>query len=383
MMLLLLLAGCASAPKGVGGPEADAVVGPPRLWMAHPDIRLAADQVPVPAAFAYTGPLNVTKTYTGAFAPQQSCPLGACFMGEQLVDLDISDSLPLGMPLQVTAVLDTAAMLSPPFILPIAPEADRLVDSGSAFDQTTATTRDHFVLHRNVADPVHLWLIRGEPADPSGQFTLTLYVEVQTALFDPLTPLGLKVPDGTTGIAFEEATPGGDVRVWDGKDQMLGTFSLASGFAFLNVSNPGELVLQFTRATAAIHVYAMAPNGTAATLRLLGFERTEGDPHAVTGSEPAEWTFAADRAPLGVGVHVTGTSPVGFPVMVMMQAQLRLKSPIGSTVASHDVPTCVCSINAWLGTWGSTAPAGTYTASFTSAVSAQVQVSSFVEQYVR
>ncbi|MCA1810621.1 MAG: hypothetical protein LC623_01255 [Halobacteriales archaeon] len=385
IVLFALLAGCAQKSGDSTGPGGQAVEGqragdPVRVWAAHPQVTLAAGQEPVLARFAYAGPLNITKVISGTFAPQQVCPLGICAVEEQLASIDLSDSLPLGMPLHVTALLGVPSLINPPYLMVAAPPEDRLDE---AENQVSAEgTRAAFSLQRNVDGPVSLTVVRTEAGqDASFAYTLTLHVDVLATLFDGRTPVAVQVPPGATALAVEEATPGGDVRLWDGKDAYLGNRSLSKGFVLLPVQ-PGEHVLQFSGATAALHVYVLAANGTAPPLlRALGFSRTLGELHDATGGTPVAWTFQPDAVPLGVGIRMA-SNPATL-LMADAGADFQLRGPSGLLLGRIQVNSCLCSLQLAAGAWGTEATAGTYSASYTSTGTVQAQISHFVDHYVR
>jgi hypothetical protein len=376
LLAAVLLSGCASKPKDVPSAVGDPATGhAAALWMVHPDVALAPGQAPVQARFPYEGPLNSTTTFTGSFAPQQVCPLGACVLDQQVATLDITAALPTALRLRVTADLATPGAVSTPFILPNAPQGDRLLDAGSLPTATGAI--DRFLLHHTAEGPVQLLLLRGDEGSGTGAYTLKLTVEVLTGTFDAYTPLGVQVPAGTTAIAIETATPGGSVRAWDAKDTSLGEHSLATGFLLLRVTQPGEAVLQFTDVTATTRIFALAPNGTTAPhLRVLG------QVHPATGATPIAWTFDAGTVPFGVGLHLT-PDPALAGIMSQANARLTLAAPGGRSIGTADIPLCVCGQPITLGAWGTPAVAGSYAASFTSSYAANVQLTDFVESYQR
>jgi hypothetical protein len=387
LLCLSLLAGCAhkapdAAPDGGTALQAAGATagGSTASWAAHPEVALAPGQVPIAARFVYTGPLALGKTVTGTFAPQQVCPVGICVSSsEQMATVDISDTLPVGMPLHVTATLSTPALVTSPALFAVAPPEDRLDES---LTQSGSEATDILDLQRNVDGPVALRLFHGDPGDGSLAYTLTLAVEVRTTLLDARTPLAIQVPQGATAIAVEAATPGGDVRAWDAKDAYLGNRSLASGVAVLPVRQAGEHVLQFSHATAALHVYVLAPNGTAPpTLRPLAFKRVAGPTHDGAGATPVEWSFPVDAVPLGVGIAMSSADP--SPLLAHVDADYVLKGPDGSELDLLHSQLCVCSVDYALGSWGMETPAGTYSVSYASEASAQVQLWHFVDTYVR
>jgi hypothetical protein len=385
LVVAALLAGCAQTssdttlPGGPGLQAAGADASEARMWAAHPGVALPAGVEPVQARFAYAGPLNLTTVKTGTFAPQQVCPLG-CFSKQQYAPIDVSDALPVGMPLQVTAELE-AASFTGTLLFVDAPPEDRLDEAGNEPSATGA--RAVFFLQRNGDGPVRLNVLHGDPGDdPDLSYALTLYVEVLTTRFDARTPIAVPVPAGATAIAVEAATPGGDVRAWDGKDAYLGNWSLASGFALLPVQQPGEHVLQFSGATAALHVWVLAPTGAAAPLlRSLAFARTPGEVHEATGATPVEWTFDTGGVPLGAGV--TLAAPEDTALMALAGAKLDLRAPGGLLLTRIESDTCLCAVAFSSGAWGSDVPAGTYTVGYASTGSAHAMLGHFVDRYVR
>lgn len=225
--------------------------------------------------------------------------------------VDITEKIPRGVPIRITAELDAAVTDGSVQVWVEAPFEEVWAGEWELLDAGHAKAELRIV--HDSDGPVKVGLFYDE-ADRSPEFPYTLRIDVRSdpeRLMDSVGgTLDVPIDNATLIVTPDRGGVGPEILIWDPDHHYMGRFELRTGATEIPLKDKGTHLLLLTQgsgdATLAIKGVRQPPLLGSATQEFETFEAT-----ASTSS--IEWSFVADREPIQVGFFASsGTVAMDF-----------------------------------------------------------------------